>query len=101
VPTKSLSVIAVILLLAACDISVGPNTPTPIGTGLPDAAEDTCNANQYASLIGEDATALERVLLLGQVRVIRPNQAVTMDLRPGRINFNISSDNRIRSISCS
>lgn len=64
-------------------------------------AEDTCNASQYAALIGEDATALERVLLLGQVRVIRQNQAVTMDFRPERINFNVGSDNRIRSISCS
>ena len=98
---KNLSVIAVILLLTACDIAVGPNTPSPMGAGLPDAADDTCDANRYASLIGEDATALERVLLLGQVRVIRPNQAVTMDFRPERINFNISSDNRIRSISCS
>jgi hypothetical protein len=98
---KTLSVIAAILLLTACDTALGPNAPTPIGTGLPDAAEDTCNANRYASLIGEDATALERVLLLGQVRVIRPNQAITMDFRPKRINFNVSSDNRIRSIFCS
>jgi hypothetical protein len=40
-------------------------------------------------------------LLLGQVRVIRPNQAITMDFHPERINFNVSSDNRIRSIFCS
>lgn len=63
--------------------------------------EDTCNASQYAALIGEDATTLERVLLLGQVRVIRQNQADTMDFRPERINFNVGSDNRIRSTSCS
>jgi hypothetical protein len=100
-PMKNSLVIAVILLLAACDVAVGPNAPTPIGTGLPDAAEDTCNSNQYASLIGEDATALERILLLGQVRVIRPNQAITMDFRPERINFNVSSNNRITSIFCS
>ena len=98
---KTLSVIAAILLLAACDTALGPNTPTPMGAGLSDAADDTCNANRYAPLIGEDATALERVLLLGQVRVIRPNQAITMDFRSERINFNVSSDNRIRSIFCS
>ena len=97
---KNLSVIAVILLLTACDIAVGTNTTSPMGAGLPDAADDTCDANRYASLIGKDATALERVLLLGQVRVTRPNQAVTMDFRPERVNVNISCDNQIRSISC-
>lgn len=98
---KNLFAIAVILALPACNTTVDPNTSIPVGTGLPTAAEDNCNANQYGALIGEDATALERILLLGQVRVIRPNQAVTMDFRPDRINFYVGADNRIKSISCS
>ena len=98
---KNLLIIATILVLAACDTAVDPNTQTPIGIGLPPVAEDTCNASQYTALIGEEATVLERVLLLGQVRVIRPNQPITMDFRPERINFNVGSNNHIRSISCS
>ena len=67
---------------------------------MPSSENDTCNASQYAHLIGQDATALERVLLLGQVRVIRPGDAVTADFRPERINFHIGSDNAIVSIGC-
>lgn len=83
--------------LAACGIT--PATPTL--PPVPDPAQDTCNAASFASLVGQDATALERVLLLGEVRIIRPGQAVTMDFRPSRINFNIGPDNRITAITCS
>lgn len=97
---KKLFQIAPFLLLIACgDIALSPSQP--MRPAVPSLAEDTCNANQYSTLVGQNATALERVLLLGQVRVIRPNQAVTMDFRPERINFNIASDNRITSIYCS
>ncbi len=79
-------------LVAACTV---PDAPA-----LPSTLEDTCNASQYGNLIGQDATALEKVMLLGQVRVIRPGDAVTQDFRPGRINFGIDTDNRISDISC-
>lgn len=94
---KHLLKIVPIVLLSACE-TVTP--PPPIDL-VPSAAQDTCNANAYSNLIGQDATALERVMILGQVRVIRPGQAVTMDFRPERINFNVGSDNRITSINCS
>ncbi|MBT8410992.1 MAG: hypothetical protein KJP02_04245 [Octadecabacter sp.] len=67
---------------------------------VPSPSEDTCNANAYRGLIGQDGTALERVMLLGQVRIIRPGMAVTADYRPERINFDIGEDGRIRSIYC-
>lgn len=89
-------VFGVFLLLAAC----GTVTPVPPAKPLPDPEQDTCNAARYAALIGQDATALERVLILSHVRVIRPNQAVTMDFRPERINFNVNEMNRIVSITC-
>lgn len=95
---KNLLAIAPIVFLAACEAGLTP--PDPRGPVLPSLSEDTCNANQYTPLIGQDATALEQVLLLGEVRVIRPGQAVTMDFRPQRINFNIGPDNRIVAISC-
>lgn len=86
------------LAFAACD-----TLPEPVSVPIlpiPPAAQDTCGAAENAGLVGQDATALERVLLMGQVRIIRPGQAVTQDFRPTRINFNIDASNRIASISC-
>jgi hypothetical protein len=51
-------------------------------------------------MVGRHDTALERVLILGPVRVIRPGMAVTMDHRPDRINFPISEAGRITRIHC-
>lgn len=98
---KKLFLLIPFVFAAACDLAAVAPAPQPSGPGLPPMAQDTCNANQYGNLIGQDATALERVLILSQVRVIRPGQAVTMDFRPERINFNVSAGNRITSIHCS
>lgn len=85
--------------LTACG-AISPSPSVPVAPPLPDAANDSCGAIQYGALIGQDATALERVLILGQVRVIRPGTAVSMDFRPERINFAIGSGNRIMRIYC-
>lgn len=87
--------LALCALMACETTSIAPSAPP-----LPPADADTCNGLQYGSLIGQDATALERVLILGQVRVIRPDMAVTMDFRPERLNFNIDDANRIARIFC-
>ncbi len=86
--------IGLVAILSAC---TGGETPTPL---LPPTIEDTCNAARYGDLIGQDATALEKVLILGMVRVVRPGDMVTMDFQPERINFGIGIDNRITDISC-
>lgn len=83
--------IAALLALTACTATEPP---------LPPMIEDTCGANKYSDLIGQDATALEKVLLLGMVRVVRPGDFVTQDFRPERINFGIDAENRISDISC-
>ena len=83
--------IAFTMVLAACAETLPP---------VPAAAQDTCNAGNYAELIGQDATALELVLILGKVRVIRPGDAVTMDFLTDRINFQIDANERISAITC-
>ena len=80
-----------LVLCAACA------APPP---ALPPEQEDTCGATQRAALIGQDATALEKVLILGMVRVIRPDDMVTMDYRRERINFLIGRDEKIIAINC-
>ena len=84
-----------LIMLAGCSATVMPATPP-----VPLPQDDTCNAADYATLVGQPATALERVLLLGKVRVIRPDQPVTMDFRQDRINFVIDGDDRIAAITC-
>ena len=86
-----------LVLLTACAVQE-PEPPVvdPVPTGL----DDTCGAASYADLVGQDATALERVLIMRQVRVIRPGSVITQDLRPERINFEIGRDETIRRISC-
>jgi hypothetical protein len=83
--------LSLLILLAAC---------APASPRLPPMLEDTCGATDYANLIGQDATALEKVLILGMVRVIRPGDAVTQDFRPGRINFGINNANKVIEVSC-
>lgn len=62
--------------------------------------QDTCGGAQYQNLIGEAGTSLERTLILGEVRIIRPGQAVTLDYRPSRLNFEIGASGRIVDIRC-
>jgi hypothetical protein len=89
---RHLRLTALLLGLAACDPAPPPEVPAR------DA--DSCGARGHAGLVGRDATALERVLILGPVQVIRPGMAVTMDHRPDRINFTISEAGRIARIRC-
>ncbi|PUB15468.1 I78 family peptidase inhibitor [Yoonia sediminilitoris] len=85
--------LGLLILLAGC--AAAP-TPAPITPRLP----DTCDAESYGYLVGQDATALETVLIMRMVRVIRPGDLVTQDYRPQRINFEIDRTNRIAGISC-
>ncbi|MFN3662143.1 I78 family peptidase inhibitor [Yoonia sp.] len=79
------------LLLAACAVPDAEPAPT-----MP----DTCGVARHINLIGQPATALERVLIMDMVRVIRPDDMVTMDFREERINFYISADEKISDIRC-
>ena len=90
--------------IAPLMLSVAACTPLPMFDPLPDPVpveiEDTCGAAAHAGLIGQDASALERVHLRQRVRVIQPGMAVTMDYGPDRINFEIDTRNRIARIFC-
>ena len=98
---KKFFLVAVFMLVTACYTTTIQSGSILIGTGLPAPAADTCQAHQYAYLIDQDASVLERILLLGKLRIIRPNQVVTMEFRPERINFKVDAEGQIRSIFCS
>lgn len=88
-----------LLLLAACEVPLGP-VAGPAPDPLPVGAADTCGAAPHAALIGQPATALEREMILRQVRLIRPNTPVTRDYRQERINFHIDGNEQVTAITC-
>ena len=98
---KYLAFVACVALVGCATTAAPPSAggPPPKGS-YPTGLDNTCDGERYGPLVGQDATALERVMILGQVRVIRPGMVVTQDYRPERINFNIGADGRIASITC-
>lgn len=92
-------VIALFLMASAC---TGPNPDTMDGAISPIsvAQGDHCRAAQYEDLTGQKDTVLERIYILRQVRILRPNQPVTKDLRPERLNFEIGPEGRITRVFC-
>lgn len=86
--------------LAGCTVGSSVVPPAPALPSVPAGADDTCAAAPYAGLVGQDATALERVEIMREIRIIRPGMAVTRDFRAGRINFDIDVTNRITRIYC-
>lgn len=94
-------VLAGLALLAVAACSTRPPTAPdqPVRSG-PVGAADTCNATPYVYLIGEDATALERVLILRPVRVNWPEDVLDGASKPERLNFNIGLSGRVESLTC-
>jgi len=92
-----------ILGLAGCVPAMAPDDPAPAvppAGSYPTGLDNTCDGERYGPLVGQKATALEQVLIMGQVRVIRPGMIVTQDYRPERINFEIGDTGRILRITC-
>ena len=90
-----------IALLGACS-SIQPDPGAP---GRAGAAAGTCNAAAVAWATGQPAneTVMARVWResgAGLIRPIGPNQAVTRDFRPDRVNVHIDHANTITSVSC-
>ena len=81
-----------LLALAAC-VQPEANSVTK-----PDP--DLCKASGMTGLIGQPKTVLKSMMLPAGSRVIGPNDPVTMDFRPDRLNVEIGADDRIAKIAC-
>lgn len=84
-------VILLSLLLAACV------PEAPIAEGPP---SDTCQAAGLQGLVGQPKAVLDRMLLPARSRVIGPNQPITRDYRPDRLNVEIGANGRIEKVAC-
>lgn len=90
-------------LLMLCVLGgLGACAPVPPAPAQPegDAMTDSCGAAGFQGLVGQSDAVLRSVRLPQDARVIGPRDAVTMDYRPTRINFEIGPDQRIARISC-
>lgn len=90
---------ALCLAVAGC-AAVPPPPAVPDLPPVPVGAADTCGAAPHAGLVGQPATALERVLIMRPLRLIRPGTPVTEDFSAARINFHIDGLDRIHAITC-
>lgn len=89
--TRLLAVVPLVLL-AACV------PPPPVET--PPVDDDLCKAQPLQGLVGQPQSVLATMLLPAGSRVIGPNDAVTMDFRPDRLNVEIGADGRISKVGC-
>ncbi len=75
-----------------------PNEGDTADAGQP-ALEDNCGAGDYQSYVGTNASALTLPADLPH-RIFGPNDAVTMDYAPNRLNFRTDEDGVILEVKC-
>lgn len=80
------------LLLAACEPVPAPVTPPP--------EPDDCGASGYKGLIGQPVSALKDMRFPIGTRTIGPDDAVTADYRPDRLNIEHGRGGLIEKVSC-
>lgn len=78
--------------LAACE-------PVPVTPSLPEPSQE-CGAEGYQGLVGQPRSVLDAMKFPLATRVIGPDDAVTADYRPDRLNIEISRSGLIEKISC-
>lgn len=89
-----------LVILVGATLMACTTPPPPSDPPIPPADKDTCNAAQYAGLVGKPITDPGVPATSRQVRHIRPDSIVTMDFSATRLNFNTDAKGVIVSISC-
>ncbi len=86
-------IIMAALLVGGCGAAVVATAP---GTGA--SGPDTCNAAAHQGLVGRGAAAA--LALPEPKRVYGPNDAVTTDFDPARLNVQLDGIDNIVAITC-
>lgn len=101
--------LATAALLAACAAPAPSPTPAPGAASAAPAAPAEpvfqCNAEGARFAVGQQATpqleaAARARAGAGTVRVLKPNQAVTMELNAGRLNLSVDARGRVKDVHC-
>ncbi|RMC36580.1 I78 family peptidase inhibitor [Paracoccus alkanivorans] len=82
------------LALAACEPETESSTAPTLD--LP----QNCGAEVLQDLVGQPKSALDSQKLPAGTRIIGPEDAVTADFRPDRLNIELNGDDRIEKIGC-
>ncbi|MCZ0927716.1 hypothetical protein L0636_10350 [Halomonas janggokensis] len=101
------------LFLAACAQTPGagddvPSAPPPPQVGSAHTTDDERTACRLediqfalgAPIDGTSSDALAQQSGAQQVRVLRPEEAATLDHRPGRLNIHLDDNDVIEKLSC-
>lgn len=88
--TGFLTALTAATMLAACE-PLPPETP---------AAQDECGASGYQGLVGQPRSVLGAMTFPLGTRIIGPDDAVTADFRPERLNIEYGRNGRIDKIAC-
>lgn len=85
-------------LLAGC----APGRTDGVGQapGVVAPGPDRCGAAGLQGLVGQPAAVTRQMVLPAGTRVIGPDQAITSDYRPGRLNIETGRDGRIARVGC-
>jgi Peptidase inhibitor I78 family len=82
-----------------------PSDRSPTAPPQPPPASGTCDASKAQWAIGERATSevLERARTAARAaiaRFIRPNEAITMEYSPGRLNLGLDKRDVVMGVTC-
>ena len=92
-PHFTLTPIALILLVAACQPVPDPGRPG--GNSLA-----RCGGDPVGALIGQPVSAMPATGVWTALRVIEPGMAVTEDYSPSRLNVALDLQGRIVGVAC-
>lgn len=67
---------------------------------VPAPVVGSCGAEAMQELVGQDAAVLDTMRFAGQVRFLRPGEAVTMEYSEGRLNIEIDAAEVIVAVRC-
>lgn len=92
-------------LLAALSCTACASTPSEPSNGSTESPATECRAEAARQYIGQkaDAQVVEAAKAASKanlVRVAGPDDAVTMDLRPDRLDIRVDAGRTITSINC-
>lgn len=88
-----LTLLALILLVAACQPVPDPGRPG--GNSL-----ERCGGGPVGALMGQSVSAMPAIGGWTTLRVIEPGMAVTEDYSPSRLNVALDQQGRIVGVAC-